>query len=127
MLILGVAVASSALTAAAIVLPAEAGDGSGGGDRLKRLEGGGGDRVKDFEACMREQGFELGPETTVRITPDGVTVNGEAVDRDEFREAKRECGPLFPHVGPSFEPGELPDDMGERFERLRDCLEGDDI
>ena len=113
-LIAAVAVASSAVTAAAIVLPASAADD----EPTSR------DRAEAFEACMRENGFELGPETTVVITPDGVRVNGKQVDADAFREAERECGPPFRELLPRLEDGELPE-LGERFGRLRDCLEAE--
>lgn len=115
LLIVAVAVASSAVTAAAIVLPASA-----AGDEPSFR-----DRVERFESCMREHGFELGRETSVVITPDGVRVNGKEVDAEAFRNAQRECGPPFRGVLPSFEPGELPE-LDGRLERLRDCMEAEE-
>ena len=115
LLIVAVAVASSAVTAAAIVLPASA----AGDDPTLR------DRMERFESCMREQGFDLGPETTVVITPDGIRVNGEEVDAEAFRNARRECGAPFRGLVPRLGRGELPE-LGERMERLRDCLEAEE-
>lgn len=111
LLIVGVAALSSVLTAGAIVLPASAGGDSSSDDQIRA-----------FESCMREQGFDLGPETTVQITPDGVRVNGNEVDADAFREAERECGPLFRDVLPQLE-GVVPPDLDGDLERLRDCVE----
>jgi hypothetical protein len=114
LLIAAVAVVSSVLTAAAIVLPASAG---GRGDGTSR------ERIQEFESCMREHGFELGPETEVVISPDGVRVNGKEVDAESFRAARRECGPLFGGALPRLD-GAVPPELEERFEGLRDCIEG---
>jgi hypothetical protein len=48
---------------------------------------------------MRKHGFDLSGETTVRVTPDGVTVNGRKVDADAFRAAEKECGPPWRGLG----------------------------
>lgn len=114
LLIAGVAAVSSALTAAAIVLPASAG---GREDRPSS------DRALEFEACMTAHGFELGPETTVVITRDGVRVDGKEVDAESFREAARECRPPLRHALPQLE-GNAPPELRERLERMRDCMEG---
>lgn len=96
-----VAVLASVLTSVAIVLPAGAGDRDGDGRSPERapLPGELRDRLERWESCMREQGIEVGPEMTILVTPDGVEVNGEPVDRDQFREARRECGRPFPGGG----------------------------
>ena len=76
---------------------------------------------------MREHGFELGgPETEVRITPDGVTVNGEEVDPKAFREAQRACGGP-PGLSFALPPrGEIEPELRERFERMRDCMRAEE-
>jgi len=113
LLIVGVAALSSALTAAAIVLPASA--GGRGDDQPSR------DRIEEFESCMSQHGFELGPDTNVVITPDGVRVNGKEVDAEAFRAAERECGPLFRGLLPRLD-GAVPPELEEKLERLRDCM-----
>ena len=115
LLLVGVVAVSSALTAAAIVLPASAsGDASSSGDR-----------IEEFESCLQEHGFDVGPETTVEITPDGVRINGNEVDADDFRAAQRECGPLFRGDLPRLD-GVVPPELDERLERLRDCVEAEE-
>ena len=117
-----VAVVASAVTAAAIVIPARAG---GGEDRPKFRE-----RIAEFEACMKENGFELSGETKIVVRPGEVTINGEKVDAEKFRTAQRECGPPFrPGFGfgllPRLDrmPGDVPEELRERMERVRKCLE----
>lgn len=125
-LVVLVAAVSSGLTAAAIAIPAWAEDDKP--ERDDSVFAPARERIEKFEACMREQGFELGPETTVRITPDGVTINGQEVDAEKFRAAQQECGPLFP----ALVPGRLelrdavPGELQERFDRLRSCLEDEE-
>jgi hypothetical protein len=102
-----VAVAASLITAGAIAIPALADDQD--------------DPVRSFEDCLREHGFL--PEDgrlDVQIRPDGVWLNGEKVDAEAFREARRECGPPLRGLLPA-----LPSDgdLEERMDRLRDCLE----
>ena len=61
------------------------------------------DTVEDwqrFADCMCRHGFDLSGETTVRVTPDGVTVNGRKVDADAFHAAEKECGPPWRGLGP---------------------------
>ena len=94
--ILGAAVVSSALTAAAITLPAQA------GGRDERV----GERQRQWEQCMRAAGFDLGDDTTVRVTPDGVTVDGVEVDPERFRDAERRCG--LPFISPPGRGDDLP-------------------
>jgi hypothetical protein len=128
--ILAAAVLGSAITAAAIVLPAGA-----SGDSENRKESTwprlvDPERMEAFEACMRENGFDFGDETTLRITPDGVWLNGEKVDRERFREARRECGPRFrsllPALGDLPELERLPDalapELREELEQFRRCV-----
>ena len=135
--ILAAAALGSAVTAAAIVLPAGAsGDsetrderaGPRLPDREQALE-----RIREFEACMREHGFGFGDDTTVRVTPEGVWVNGEKVDRERFREARRECGsPILPlrSLLPALEglpdlerlPDAAPPKLRERLEQFRRCV-----
>ncbi len=117
--LLVVAAASSLLTAAAVAIPALA-------DRGEESTG-------DFDDCLRKHGFDVRPENgrvELRITPEGVWLNGEQVDADAFREARRECRP--PRLFPA-EPGMLPalpfdlevvpPELRERMERFRDCLD----
>jgi hypothetical protein len=149
-LVLAIAVVSSGATAAAIVLPAGARDS----DETRQDEQRGGrpdgppwlrgaefrERMEKFESCMREQGFDLGPESDLRITPDSATLNGEAVDREKLLNALRACRPadLPPREefnpdrqefggpgfggpgfgGPGFAPGGR-----EALDNLRECLE----
>ena len=112
--ILAAAVLASALTAGAIVLPARATEG----DRPE---------FERFEACMRDRGFDLGgPETEVRITPDGVTVNGEEVDAEAYREAQRACGGP-PGLRFGLPPrGEVEPELRERLERMRNCMRAEE-
>jgi len=70
---------------------------------------------------MRQHGFELGPDTNVVITPDGVRVDGKVVDAESFRAARRECGPLFRGLLPRLD-GAVPPELEQRLERLRDCM-----
>jgi hypothetical protein len=119
-----VAAIASAVTAAAIVIPARAGDGN---DRPEFRE-----RIAEFEACMKEHGFDISGETKIIVRPGEVTVDGEGVDAEKFRTAQRECGPPF---GPGFGhglglfprldrmPGDVPEELRERMERVRECLE----
>jgi hypothetical protein len=132
--ILAAAALGSAITAAAIVLPAGA---SGNSEnraettrpRLldpERMR----ERMQEFEGCMREHGFDLDEETTLRIMPDGVWLNGEKVDRERFREARRECGPPFRALLPALEnlpelerlPDAVPPELRERLEQFRRCV-----
>jgi hypothetical protein len=53
------------------------------------------ERIREWEACMKEQGFDVAGDTEIRVTPDGVTIDGKPVDAEKFRAAERECGPLF--------------------------------
>jgi hypothetical protein len=115
LLLVGIAAVSSVLTAAAIVLPASASGDASPSD----------DRIEAFESCMRESGFDFGPETIVEVTRDGVRINGNEVDADDFRAAKRECGPLFRGDRPRVD-GVLPPELDERLERLRDCVESEE-
>ena len=82
---------------------------------------------------MREHGFGFGDDTTVRVTPEGVWVNGEKVDRERFREARRECGsPILPlrSLLPALEglpdlerlPDAAPPKLRERLEQFRRCV-----
>ena len=119
-----VAVIASAVTAAAIVIPARAGDRHGHPRSASR--------IAEVEACMRERGFDISGDTEVIVRPGEITINGKAVDADAFRRAERECGPPFGRAF-GFGPGPLPrldplrDDapaeLRERMERLRACLE----
>lgn len=97
-----VAALSSAVTAAVIVFPALAEDepvARAAPDRRDRpFE----DVFRRFAVCMRDQGFDFGADTTLRVEPDGVTVNGKKVDADAFRRAERACG------GPPFRGLERP-------------------
>jgi hypothetical protein len=119
-----VAVVASAATAAAIVIPARAGDGN---DSPQFRE-----RIAAFEACMKEHGFDISGETKIVVRPGEVTINGEKVDAEKFRTARRECGPPFrPGFGFGFGllprldrmPGDVPAELRERMERVRECLE----
>ena len=130
-LVLVVAILSSAATAAALTLPALARDGDGE-DRAFRLPlwpafGEGRAKLEEFEACMKEQGFDLSGEVTVRITPDGVTVNGKKVDRETFEKAEDACGtPLqLPELKRGAIPNleVLPDELQQKMEKVRECLE----
>jgi hypothetical protein len=137
--ILAAALLGSALTAAAIVLPARAsGDAHDRDERDRGVRAGpllldperAPERIEEFEACMRENGFDLGDETTLRITPDGVWLNGEKVDRERFREAQRECGPPFRFAPPGLDdlpelerlPDAVPPELRERLEQFRRCV-----
>ena len=128
--ILAAAVLGSAITAAAIVLPARATGGSENRAENPRPRLVDPERLEEFEACMRENGFDLSDETTLRITPDGVWLNGEKVDRDRFREARRECGPRFRSLLPAFGdlpelerlPDAVPPELRERLEQFRRCV-----
>jgi hypothetical protein len=53
------------------------------------------ERIREWEACMQEQGFDVAGDTEIRVTPDGVTIDGQPVDAEKFRAAERECGPPF--------------------------------
>jgi hypothetical protein len=121
-----IAAASSLVTAAALALPALAEEPD---DRLGFRE-----RMRAFDECMREQGFDLRSEegrVELRVTPDGVWLNGEKVDADAFRAAQRECRPegrLFrgergrmPAL--PLDPRLVPPELRERMERFRDCLD----
>jgi hypothetical protein len=120
----GVAVLASALTAVAIVIPAQADDGA---EPKSSADG-----IAEFEACMKEHGFDLsGGKTEIMVTPGEVTINGKAVDAEKFRAAERECGPplgLEKGLGFAFgvRPLQLPDDapaeLRERMERMEACL-----
>jgi hypothetical protein len=134
--ILAIAALSSGATAAAIVLPA----GAGGGDDEPRTE-----QIEDgeqrpelqglheeFRSCMEDQGFTIGPDVEVEVTPDGVTLNGERVDRERFLNALNECRgqmdvpdgvPRGGFGGDGGPPGFFGPPDGERAERLRECLE----
>ena len=116
-----VAVVASAATAAAIVIPARAGEG----DRPQFRE-----RIAEFASCMREHGFDISADTEIVVRPGEVTINGEKVDAEKFRTAQRECGPPFrPGFGfgllPRLDrmPGAVPEELRERMERVRECLE----
>ena len=127
-LVLVVAAASSALTAAAISIPASAEDDARDRPRTFALLAPSGERpnaarIAEFKRCMAERGFELGDDVTIRITPDGVTIDGKEVDAREFRRARRACGPLFPHLRGRFRAHALPEgERRERMEKLRECL-----
>ena len=115
-LILAVAAISSGATAAAIVVPAGADDAQRG--RREHLE--------QFQACMGRHGFEIGPETVVLATPDGITVNGKRVDDEAFRDAQRDCGPLVPSprdLGLEFWDARRLDRGDRHLEQLRRCLD----
>ena len=126
-LILVVALASSAVTAAAITLPAR-GDGTPDTpkpapreDRADRglLEG----LLGDVQSCLAENGLDLeNPE--LGLTPDGLSLNGRKLDRDLLEELRRECAPLVPEA--LFEP---PADLKERLDRCLEVLrpEEDDV
>lgn len=101
--ILAAAVAGSALTAAALALRADAAPD----------EGGRSERERQWQQCMREAGFDLDGDVVVRVTPDGVTVNGEEVDPEAFREAERRCGRPFDFPRP--EPEDLLPDLERPF------------
>jgi hypothetical protein len=148
--ILAAALAGSALTAAALTLPALAADRD--------------ERMRAWEKCMREQGFDLEGTTTIRIEDGRVTIDGEEVDAERFRAAQRECGTPFrlPPLDLQDRPGlerlpdlelrpklpELPDldslprfderprfeerpelpelqELRDRLERLENCLRGE--
>jgi hypothetical protein len=103
--ILVAALAGSALTAAAITLPARA------GDRDERF----GERLRAWQDCMRGQGFDLEGATTIRIADGRVTIDGEEVDPDRFGDAREACGGPFqvpPYLEQVPEFGELPE-LGE--------------
>jgi hypothetical protein len=123
--LLAAALVGSALTAAAIVLPARA---TGGEDAFA-------ERLRQWEQCMRDAGLDLDGETVVRVDEDGVTIDGEAVDPDRFRDAERACGrpvrlpPAELDELPRFRDSDelprlrgLPPRLRDRLERLEDCL-----
>lgn len=86
-----VAALSSLATAAVIVIPALAEDEpsrSSAREASRPFD----DEFARFAACMREKGFPFDDEVVVRVSPDGVTVNGKEVDAEAFRAAERECG-----------------------------------
>ena len=62
--------AGAALTAAALVGPAR----TALTDSDHHLDA--------FERCMDRHGFDVSGDVVVRVTQDGVTINGEAVDPD---------------------------------------------
>jgi hypothetical protein len=109
-----VAAASSLVTAGALALPALADDRD--------------EPLRELDDCLREHGFDLRPEDgrlEVRVTPDGVWVNGEKVeDAEAFREAARECKPRLPRLLPALplDPDAVPPELRERMERLEECL-----
>jgi hypothetical protein len=108
-----VAAASSLVTAGALALPALADDRD--------------EPLRELDECLREHGFDLRPENgrlEVRVTPDGVWVNGEKVDAEAFRKAQRECRPHVPRLLPALplDPDAGPPDLRERMERLEECL-----
>lgn len=108
-----VAAASSLVTAGAIAIPALADDRDDPRPPAFR----------EFEDCLREHGFDVRPENgrvELRVTPEGVWVNGEKVDADAFRKARRECGPPLRRVLPALP---IEPELRERMERLHDCLE----
>ena len=112
--VLAAAVLGSALTAAVIAVGARAKDSEE--ERPRQ-------RLERFERCMREHGFDLsGPKVEIRVTPDGVTVNGEKVDAEAFRRAERECRPLFPRPRLDLDLAPPPDDLRQRLERMERCL-----
>ena len=118
-LILVVALASSAVTAAAITLPArgdspETPKAAPEEDRADRglLEG----LLGDVESCLRENGLDL-EDPELRLTPDGLSLNDRRLDRDLFEELQRECAPLLPES--LFEP---PAELKERLDRCLDAL-----
>ena len=117
-----VAVAASAVTAAAVVIPARA---AGDDDRPSA-----GARFAEFQACMKEQGFDIGGDVEIVIRRGEVTINGKTVDAEAFREARRACGGplrrglrfgLLPRLDRL--PDDAPPELRERVERLRECLE----
>jgi hypothetical protein len=90
---------------------------------------------------MREAGLDLDldGDTVIHVTEDGVTVDGEAVDPERFREARRACGRPFRVPGRGLDelprlrdldelprlrdlPDTLPPRFRDRLERLEDCL-----
>jgi hypothetical protein len=119
-LILVVALASSAVTAAAITLPAR-GDSpktpkaAPEEDRADRglLEG----LLGDVESCLRENGLDL-EDPELRLTPDGLSLNDRKLDHDLFEELRRECAPLVPEslIQP---PADLKDRLDRCLEALR--------
>jgi hypothetical protein len=128
-LILVVALASSAVTAAAITLPAR-GDApdtpdtpkaAPEEDRAERglLEG----LLGDVESCLRENGLDL-EDPELRLTPDGLSLNGRKLDRDLLEELRRECAPLVPDslLQP---PADLEERLDRCLEALRPSEEGD--
>ena len=120
-----VAGVSSLVTAGALAIPALA-------DERDESERPG---LRDLGECLREHGFDLRPENgrvEVRVTPDGVWLNGEKVDAESFREAQSECGPSLrrllpgdPELRPAlpFDPEVVPPALRERMEQFRDCLD----
>lgn len=112
--VLAAAVLGSAVTAAVIAVGARA---TGSEEERPR------ERLERFERCMREHGFDLsGPRVEVRVTPEGVTVNGEEVEAEAFRRAERECGPPYPPPRLDLDGPPVPDDLRERLERMERCL-----
>jgi hypothetical protein len=120
-----VAAAASGLTAAVLVGPGFAGGDDGRPEVAPAFDSEEARAARErFQACMREQGFELGPETELRITPDGATLNGKPVDRDALRAAMRECRPrLGRGLGGPFGRGEPDGEARERLDRIRECME----
>jgi hypothetical protein len=113
-----VAAASSLVTAGALAIPAFA-------DEREESER---PLLRDLDECLREHGFDLRTENgrlEVRVTPEGVWVNGEKVDAESFRKARRECRPMLPRLLPErpFDPEVVPPELRERMERFRDCLD----
>ena len=81
---------------------------------------------------MKEHGFDISGQTKIIVRPGEVTINGEKVDAEKFRAAQRECGaPLRRGPGLGFGllprldrmPGDVPEELRERMERVRECLE----
>lgn len=121
--LIAVAALASGLTAAALVGPGFAGDGENRPSFAPAADSEEARAARErFQACMRERGFDLGPETELRITPDGATLNGKPVDRDALRAAMRECRPRLGHgLGVPFGRGELDGEARERLDRIREC------
>ena len=126
-LILVVALASSAVTAAAITLPAR-GDGTPdtpkAAPKKDRADGGLLEGLLgDVESCLRENGLDL-EDPELRLTPDGLSLNDRRLDRDLFEELQRECAPLLPES--LFEPpAELKERLDRCLEALRPSEDGD--
>lgn len=124
-LILVVAAVSAGVTAAAIVLPAGAGDGDSGAQGVAQ-----GDRTdragllglrEQLRQCMQEKGFTVGPDVEIEVEGGSVTLNGRQVDAERFMNAINDCRE---QVGV---PSQVPrdgfwDDDGPRGDR-DDCPE----